>query len=701
MRSTTSWLWHAITPGTQAFLAARRFLVMGVLAVAFSLAPAAPACADAPPLTELTQAQSQLSALEGKADARTKAALEGTVAQLGIATAQSLWADSSDAVPPPYGDTVFSASNTAIDDLTGAFGDPTISREALRTADAEILDAAHELADGALAQLGGARWGWQGLRRGSIHDFQALWDGAFRILGEEITRAATTVPQATVDQAALNYLPHYDSLGALPESISGSPLLSAGRPELYYYGSEGCPFCAVDRWSMVVGLAQFGEFSPLALMESSTYDVYPATNTFTFYGSHYYSPYLAFVPDEAFTNQPGGTETCDGVTYPTWTSLQSPADEQQQLIDQYDYFYEGCGSFPFLDLANMFATAGSYASPSVVGGMSWRQIAASLEQPSSMAGQEIDAGAEILAAQVCQVDGEQPARVCEDPVNRQYQHALTTQSTHIDGRNAIYDVSCPSTSLCVAVDAAGNVLVSDDPSSATPSWSAPSDIDGANSLDDVSCPSTSLCVAVDAAGNVLVSDDPSSPTPTWSAPSDIDGTNAFTFVSCPSASLCVAVDDAGRALISDDPSASTPTWSAPSDIDGANSLTVSCPSTSLCEVGDTAGNVLVSRDPSAATPTWSAPANIDGTNAIYDVSCPSASLCVAVDGDGEALVSQDPSAAAPTWSAPEQIDNSAIYHVTCPSSSLCVAVDGDGKALISGDPTATTPTWSASASTGG
>ena len=79
-----------------------------------------------------------------------------------------------------------------------------------------------------------------------------------------------------------------------------------------YIGAEYCPFCAAERWALTVALSRFGTFSGLAGTHSSSTDVYPDTQTLSFYGSHYTSPYLDFQPVEETTNQPvgGGTPPC-------------------------------------------------------------------------------------------------------------------------------------------------------------------------------------------------------------------------------------------------------------------------------------------------------------------------------------------------------------------------------------------------------
>ncbi len=63
-------------------------------------------------------------------------------------------------------------------------------------------------------------------------------------------------------------------------------------------------------------------------------------------------------------------------------------------------------------------------------------------------------------------------------------------------------MSCLNSSLCVAVDGAGNVITSTNPTGAAAAWTV-THVDGSNMMDGVSCPTTSLCVAVDFGGNVV------------------------------------------------------------------------------------------------------------------------------------------------------------------------------------------------------
>ena len=652
-------------------------VVCGVLAGGAIAAPVAP-------LGALSGAQSQLSALVGGADPAGKSALDDALARLSAATAASLWSSQSDAVPPPEGDEVFTNAGAAVADIDGLASDPTVSRSQLAAARSELLAAGATLAAGALAQAG--------LRDvagddSSLAEDQALYDQAFHAFGARITAELTSIPQSTIDRAAALFLrSRSEQLDFYPQPISGSPLTSGGKPELFYYGAEFCPFCGADRWSIALALAQFGRFSPLGLMVSSTQDIYRSTNTLTFDGSVYASPLVAFAPVEGYTNQP--CATCTPFPFATQQSLTS---SEQQLIDLYDQ-YE---SLPFLDVGGRWASIGTYPDPSLVEGLSWSQIVSALSDPSSPVAETVEGGAELLAAQLCQATSERPRRVCEDPVNNDYQRLLGDAPITIDPTlYPIDSVSCASEALCVAVDQGGNVVTADDASAIPPSWSAPSDIDTTNIFNYVSCPSTSLCVASDAEGSVLSTSDPGSPTPTWSSPENIDGTNGLS-VSCASVSLCVAVDTTGNVLVSHGPVTTPAVWSAPEKIDGTNAFyDISCPSDTLCAAVDDAGNVVISDDPDANTPAWSPPVNIDGTNTISGVSCVAAEMCVAVDAAGRVLITHNPAARTPAWSAPAEIDaNNQLIAVSCPTISLCVATDDLGGVLVTHDPEAPTPAW--------
>ena len=68
-----------------------------------------------------------------------------------------------------------------------------------------------------------------------------------------------------------------------PTVLSGQPPLTVGgKPEVLFVGAEYCPFCAAERWPLIVALARFGRFTALHDAVSSAQAVFPSTATFSF-----------------------------------------------------------------------------------------------------------------------------------------------------------------------------------------------------------------------------------------------------------------------------------------------------------------------------------------------------------------------------------------------------------------------------------
>ncbi len=221
------------------------------------------------------------------------------------------------------------------------------------------------------------------------------------------TSAQQAVP-ATVLAAVTNPSPQV--LAAVGDGHVGNPLHplpvgpvqtgADGKPLLLYVGADYCPYCAAERWSLVVALSRFGTFSHLQLMTSSSTDVFPDTHTFTFADSTYSSSYLDFQAVE--------TETRDQ------QPLQTPDAAQQHLFETYDVppYSTVAGGIPFLDFANQLVAVSSGYSPSLVQGMTWEQITAQLGAPTSPQAQGILGNANWLAAGICRITGNEPAGVC-------------------------------------------------------------------------------------------------------------------------------------------------------------------------------------------------------------------------------------------------------------------------------------------------
>lgn len=183
--------------------------------------------------------------------------------------------------------------------------------------------------------------------------------------------------------------------------ITGAqPLVGAtNKPEVLYLGADYCPFCAAERWSIVVALSRFGTFHNLQTIRSAEGDI----STFSFYGSTYTSQYVDFSGVEMAGSDPN-------------TPLQTPTAKQQQVMNTYNappYVpADQAGSIPFVDVANQFYTAGAGYHPQVLAGLSVEQIASKLNNPSDPVTQAIVGNANYLTNTICKATNNQPADVC-------------------------------------------------------------------------------------------------------------------------------------------------------------------------------------------------------------------------------------------------------------------------------------------------
>jgi uncharacterized protein DUF929 len=181
----------------------------------------------------------------------------------------------------------------------------------------------------------------------------------------------------------------------LIKPVSGAALTGAsGKPEVMYVGAEYCPYCAAQRWPLIIALSRFGTFTGLQTTTSSSTDVNPNTITFTFRSATYTSQYIDF----------HSVETLDRDQNP----LQTPSSAEQQLIDRYD----SGGTIPFLDFGNRYSSTGAYYLPNVISGVSWLALADTLKQPDSTEAKAIIGSANLITAAICKMDGDQPASVC-------------------------------------------------------------------------------------------------------------------------------------------------------------------------------------------------------------------------------------------------------------------------------------------------
>ncbi len=213
----------------------------------------------------------------------------------------------------------------------------------------------------------------------------------------------TSVPTST-----LNAVGTGSGVLAKPTTISGSTLTENGKPEVFYMGAEYCPYCAAERWAMIVALSRFGTFTGLATVHSAVAngagqdEPDPDTPTFTFLHATYSSPYLAFTPREIETNIP---DPSNG----EYTTLQTLTSAQQAIVNKYD---GSTGPIPFIDFGNHYMISGVSYDPGTLAGLSWSTIATDLSNPNSTVAKAVDGTANYITAAICKITGNQPASAC-------------------------------------------------------------------------------------------------------------------------------------------------------------------------------------------------------------------------------------------------------------------------------------------------
>jgi len=222
-------------------------------------------------------------------------------------------------------------------------------------------------------------------------------------------------------------------------------------------------------------------------------------------------------------------------------------------------------------------------------------------------------------------------------------------------------------------------------------WRASGRIDNAP-LTGLACPSSSLCVAGDTSGRLIVSTKPTGAAARWRAvelPAVLNV--SIGGISCPSVHLCGAIDSAGDVITSTNP-ASLRAWRVTrvdnsGNYNGGPELTgVSCPSRSLCVVVDNSGNAITSTNPSQGASAWTlhridsgidygcyhynetGPQCIPG---LVAVSCATTTKCVAIDWAGGILTTHDPTGTA-GWGGGQQPASSSFDELACPSSRACL-----------------------------
>ena len=186
-----------------------------------------------------------------------------------------------------------------------------------------------------------------------------------------------------------------------------------GKPVVVFVGAEFCPYCALERWALVVALSRFGTFSNLGqTISSSSTDVYPGLQSWSFDGSSFKSSSLVFSPAEVYSSTPNST----GNGY-------QPLQRLTTLQSQAWTTYANHG-YPFIDVGGKYVALGASANPEVLEHLTLDQIASQLDDPTSAVAQAVDGAANYLIAAMCSVTSTSAAPICADPFIDQAQAGM-------------------------------------------------------------------------------------------------------------------------------------------------------------------------------------------------------------------------------------------------------------------------------------
>jgi Domain of unknown function (DUF929) len=202
-----------------------------------------------------------------------------------------------------------------------------------------------------------------------------------------VVRQVTNVPAAVLGEVG----PAQVITPLQQVRTAGPPLTVGGKPAIVFVSEESCPFCAAERWAVAVALSHFGTWAKLGVTSSAADDVYPDTATLSFRSAVYHSAELTLRT----------TELTDNAGHPL--QPQTPLDTE--LIARFDVppyvnSADQSGAVPFLDIANQYILAGAQYDPQVLAGLSARQIASQLGDPSSPVAQAIDGSAQVIVAAI-------------------------------------------------------------------------------------------------------------------------------------------------------------------------------------------------------------------------------------------------------------------------------------------------------------
>jgi len=190
------------------------------------------------------------------------------------------------------------------------------------------------------------------------------------------------------------------ALGSI-QRVSAAPLVSGGKPVVFFMGAQYCPFCAADRWAFVKATSRFGTWSGLkALASRGGVDGFASVPTYDLVGATYHSSLISLSQREV-ADLAGNT-------------LEQLNASQSELVNHYD----SGGGIPFTAAGGASGqyTIGLAYSPALLVGQSFEQIrqrvSSNANTPTVRA---INAQTDAITALICKLTDGAPAGACSSP----------------------------------------------------------------------------------------------------------------------------------------------------------------------------------------------------------------------------------------------------------------------------------------------
>lgn len=212
----------------------------------------------------------------------------------------------------------------------------------------------------------------------------------------------TAIPAATYDKAGAPATPSA-SIMAIKD---GTASKDGDKAKVLYVGGEFCPYCAGERWAMVAALSRFGTFTGLAPTTSADND--GNIPTVTFAKATYTSDTVTFSAHETRDRQGKPLQTLPDDIAKIMTTYDAPpyVDSKNAGSIPWTWFglWQAVGSaVPLTD----FTGGGSVAT------VTHDEVATAMNNGSDGLGKDILAASNVISAQICALNGNQPASVCD------------------------------------------------------------------------------------------------------------------------------------------------------------------------------------------------------------------------------------------------------------------------------------------------